>query len=291
MNTQADRQMDTDNNQPVVLTPSSNGFLVYIVVVILVAIFLTYLLILCIIRPQYRHRHNRNSVSSVDGSSSHPEPIPATTPRDLGSSTAHPIVRRRSIDPDLLNEFIIQTFHAENKKTTIKSPSLHNYDAKDCVIDICPCPALNYPEPAHVVEESPLANPNLADTISEAPSDPAVKVEKSFDTRSIASSSIDLCPICLDQYEDGSSKIRVLPWQVSTCIPLAAQHVNNPDTLSSHYFHQECIDNWLLRENTTTNCPCCNFDLSTIPRAENRQSANTTHSNRLSSFWCFCSSS
>ncbi|CAO3695227.1 unnamed protein product [Umbelopsis ramanniana] len=229
------------------------------------------LLILCIIRPQYRHRHNRNSVSSVDGSSSHPEPIPATTPRDLGSSTAHPIVRRRSIDPDLLNEFIIQTFHAENKKTTIKSPSLHNYDAKDCVIDICPCPALNYPEPAHVVEESPLANPNLADTISEAPSDPAVKVEKSFDTRSIASSSIDLCPICLDQYEDGSSKIRVLP--------------------CSHYFHQECIDNWLLRENTTTNCPCCNFDLSTIPRAENRQSANTTHSNRLSSFWCFCSSS
>ncbi|KAI8576764.1 hypothetical protein K450DRAFT_255487 [Umbelopsis ramanniana AG] len=173
------------------------------------------------------------------------------------------MIRRRSIDPDLLNEFAIQTFHSENKKSHLKPPSVHNHNDKDCcVVEICP--SLTYPEIAHV---SARANPILGDTISEAPPEnQEIKAEKPFDTRSMAS-SIDLCPICLDQYEDGDSKIRVLP--------------------CTHYFHQECIDSWLLRENTTTNCPCCNFDLSTIPRAENRPSPDT--SRRF--FWWICSSS
>ncbi|KAH8549078.1 hypothetical protein BGW37DRAFT_503477 [Umbelopsis sp. PMI_123] len=263
--------MNTDENQSTSFTPSGNGFLVYIVVVILVAIFLTYLLILCIIRPHHRHLHQRRNMSSSGGSSSHSDSISSEL---RGSSNAYPIVRRRSIDPDLLNEFSIQTFHSEKaSKAHLKPPSIHNYNANDCVVEISPDIRLEYPEPAHI-KDGECYSTKQCITISETPStaeeqDIEITNEKLFDTQSIAS-TMDVCPICLDQYEEGLSKIRVLP--------------------CSHYFHKECIDNWLLGENTTTNCPCCNLDLSSIPRAENIRISVNTHSHRLPGFWRICTS-
>lgn len=50
--------------------------------------------------------------------------------------------------------------------------------------------------------------------------------------------SIDVCGICLVDFDDGD-ELRVLP--------------------CTHYFHQDCVDHWLL--NAATVCPTCKHDL------------------------------
>jgi hypothetical protein len=48
------------------------------------------------------------------------------------------------------------------------------------------------------------------------------------------SSEAECCPICFGEYDSANVEVRQLPCR--------------------HYFHPECIDAWLVRDNT---CPLC----------------------------------
>lgn len=145
-------------------------------------------------------------------------------------SSPFPSSRRHSIDPALLNQFAMQTFHLEMAHKKAATPIAKVPNSEDChVVDIYPDISLAYPQPAHIVDEDTIvevvdqvAYEATSQATSKATSKAISEVdaanrnsspnEKSFDTVSLASSSCELCAICLDQYEEGLSKIRMLPW-------------------------------------------------------------------------------
>jgi len=244
--------MNTQQQESGFVAPTDNGFLVYIlavIVVILIAIFLTYITMICIIRPAYfRHRRRGQTNSTLINSIQTGAAQSDQSIQDI----VCPISRRQSIDPSVLHQLPTQTFHCDrpymsNHSSTRLNPSSDDYTT----IQIVPDSPLEYPKPAHIEFQ-----PNDRCSINEKP----------FDVESVASCA-DVCAICLDHYEDGVSKIRTLP--------------------CSHYFHMECIDKWLLRENTTTNCPCCNFDVSTIPRVETTVTEDVHSPQRRWTLRCF----
>ncbi|KAM3580201.1 hypothetical protein VKS41_007433 [Umbelopsis sp. WA50703] len=165
-----------------------------------------------------------------------------------------PMSQRRSLDPVLLNQLGTQIFHSHPSyhdipKISHQSPiePVDTGSSDFAIVQIDADRPLEYPKPVHIETK-------LHHTTD----------EKQFDNESIISAA-DVCPICLDSYQDGLSRTRTLP--------------------CSHYFHAECIDSWLLRENTTTNCPCCNFDVSSMPRQQiTLPNGQTPHSPRRY-FW------
>lgn len=111
-----------------------------------------------------------------------------------------PMSQRRSLDPVLLDQIGTQTFHshptylAASKKARQSTDTNSNEDFS--IVQIDGDRPLEYPKPAHI----------------ETKRNDAIDFdEKQFDTESMLSTA-EVCPICLDCYQDGLSTTRTLPW-------------------------------------------------------------------------------
>lgn len=143
-----------------------------------------------------RSSSGQSDTNSNEGAATQQLPLPMPLPL--------PMSQRRSLDPVLLNQLGTQIFHShptyldtskmahQQPKAPIDTSSNENFS----IIQIDGEAPLEYPKPAHIETK-------LHDAIDYD--------EKQFDNESMLSTA-DVCPICLDGYQDGLSTTRTLPW-------------------------------------------------------------------------------